>query len=120
MGLGHESMGRWADGNGVNPMTLLPAVAEQPSGALVTLATRVSVEPTGVRYKLATIEGADDQNNRPITPAVALADLSAGLTEAEEGDHGGLRELMVGGATKCCSEGGISHFHGLIRIFQRR
>ncbi|HEX9887427.1 MAG TPA: molybdopterin-dependent oxidoreductase, partial [Longimicrobiales bacterium] len=108
MGMGHENTGRFADGRGVRAVTLLPAVAEQPSGALVTLATRVTVEATGERYKLATIEGASEQHNRPIAPAVALADLgvaaAAGVAAeagagqaAEEGGHGALRELQLGG-----------------------
>jgi molybdopterin-containing oxidoreductase family iron-sulfur binding subunit len=106
--MGHENTGRFADGRGVRAVTLLPAVAEQPSGALVTLATRVTVEATGERYKLATIEGASEQHNRPIAPAVALADLgvaaAAGVAAeagagqaAEEGGHGALRELQLGG-----------------------
>jgi molybdopterin-containing oxidoreductase family iron-sulfur binding subunit len=31
MGGGHTDFGRWATGNGVNAMDLLPAVTEQPS-----------------------------------------------------------------------------------------
>src|SRR5690606_14750386 len=46
MGGGHTGFGRFADDRGVNPMTLLPPAVEQPSGALVHLATRVRVEPT--------------------------------------------------------------------------
>ena len=105
MGGGHTAMGRFADGNGVNPMVLLPAVVEQPSGALVHAATKVSVEPTGVWMRMATIEGSDDQRDRPIAPAVELAALSAVAgsagaqapgTEAEEA-HGERRELNLGG-----------------------
>ena len=43
MGGGHTEMGRWATGSGVNALDLLPATAEQPSGAFVTVATTVSV-----------------------------------------------------------------------------
>jgi molybdopterin-containing oxidoreductase family iron-sulfur binding subunit len=96
MGLGHTDTGRFADGNGVNPMTLLPAVAEQPSGGLVHLATRVTIEPTGVRMRPATIAGSDDQHARPIAMAISLDELStAGTAEAEE--HEPLRELNEGG-----------------------
>ena len=77
MGGGHTSMGRFADGHGVNPMVLLPAAVEQPSGALAHVATRVSVTPTGAWKRMATIEGADDQLERPIAPAVELAALTA-------------------------------------------
>ena len=37
MGGGHTAMGRWANDSGVNAIDLLPATAEQPSGAFVTL-----------------------------------------------------------------------------------
>jgi anaerobic selenocysteine-containing dehydrogenase/Fe-S-cluster-containing dehydrogenase component len=102
MGGGHTDFGRFAAlaaRGSVNAMHLLPAQAEQPSGALILQATRVSVEPTGRRYKLATIEGADTQENRPITPALALSAL--GHAEDEEhhegGDHGPHQELQAYG-----------------------
>jgi molybdopterin-containing oxidoreductase family iron-sulfur binding subunit len=104
MGQGHEGVGRYGDGQGVNPMHLLPAVAEQPSGGLVHLATRVSVEPTGVRMRPASIAGSDDQHGRPIAMAVALETLTGGSAvaqaedEAEAAGHGGpLQELQGGG-----------------------
>ena len=98
MGGGHTDFGRWANGNGVNAMALLPAVAEQPSGAFVTMATRVSVAPTGQRRRLVTNDGAHgDQHDRPIAPAVALAELGRGSEHAGEGDHGPLKELQGGG-----------------------
>ena len=75
MGGGHTDFGRWATGKGANAMALLPAVAEQPSGAFVTLATRVTLTPTGRGQRLVTTEGSADQHDRPIAPAVALADL---------------------------------------------
>jgi molybdopterin-containing oxidoreductase family iron-sulfur binding subunit len=108
MGGGHTNMGRYATGNGVNAMTLLPAVAETPSGAFVNLATRVEVQPTGQRRRLATIEGSNDQHDRPIAPAIALAALTGAVEEehAEEG-HGPLQELQgVGGFVPVDAEEG--------------
>ena len=106
MGGGHTAMGRYADGAGVNALELLPAVAEQPSGAMVTVATRVSVTPTGAGRRVATIEGSDDQHDRPIAPAVQLA-LLGEEAEAEEGGHGELRELQgVGGFVPVDAHGG--------------
>ncbi len=98
MGSGRTT-GRWAGGNGVNPMALLPALAEQPSGGLVHLATRVSLEPTGERIRLATIAGADTQHDRNIAPAVALSALGHADEgdHGEEGGHGPLQELQLGG-----------------------
>jgi molybdopterin-containing oxidoreductase family iron-sulfur binding subunit len=106
MGGGHTDFGRWADGNGVNAMDLLPAVAEQPSGAFVTVATTVSVTPTGERQRLVTTEGSSDQRDRPIAPAVALADLGHAEEEGE-GGHGPLQELQgVGGFVPVDAHGG--------------
>ena len=94
MGGGHTNMGRWATDSGVNALDLLPATAEQPSGAFVTLATTVTVEPTGKRRRIATIEGSNQQFDRPIAPAVALADLGHEETEDEGAHHDELMELQ--------------------------
>jgi len=97
MGAGHTSMGRYADGRGVNALDLLPATPEQPSGAMVTVATTVTLEPTGRRMRLASIDGANgDQHDRPIAPAVQLALLGQEAEAAEE-EHGELMELQGGG-----------------------
>jgi molybdopterin-containing oxidoreductase family iron-sulfur binding subunit len=111
MGGGHTGMGRFADGNGVNPMTLLAAAVEQPSGALALVSTKVNVEGTGVWKRMASIEGSDDQHDRPIAMAVELATLTGGTAVAEggaegeaaaegqeaEAAHGELQELNLGG-----------------------
>ena len=78
--------GRFADGNGVNAMALLPAEVEQPSGALLHLVTRVTLEATGGRRPLATIEGSSEQYGRPIAPAVALSTLGHGGSGGPEGE----------------------------------
>ncbi|MDZ7781330.1 MAG: molybdopterin-dependent oxidoreductase [Gemmatimonadota bacterium] len=109
MGGGHTNMGRWATGQGVNAVRLLPASAEQPSGTLVTVATTVTVTPTGERRLLASIEGSDDQHDRPIAPAVALAELGHAADEHAEEDahHGELQELQgVGGFVPVPGEDG--------------
>lgn len=107
MGGGHTGMGRYADGNGVNALGLLPAEAEQPSGALVTLATKVMVKPTGQSRRIATVEGSDDQHDRPIAPAIQLALLGEVEHEVEGEHHEELRELQgVGGFVPVPAEGG--------------
>ena len=109
MGGGHTNMGRWANGSGVNALALLPSESEVPSGAMVTLATTVTVTPTGERRRMATIEGSSDQHDRPIAPAVALADLGH-MEEAEHDEgHGELMELQgVGGFVPVPAEGGAA------------
>ena len=109
MGGGHTNMGRWANGSGVNALALLPSESEQPSGAMLTLATSVTVTPTGERRRIATIEGSSDQHDRPIAPAVALADLGH-VEEAEHDEgHAEFQELQgVGGFVPVPSEGGAA------------
>jgi anaerobic selenocysteine-containing dehydrogenase/Fe-S-cluster-containing dehydrogenase component len=110
MGGGHTDMGRWATGQGVNVMDLLPSESEQLSGGLVTLATTVSVSPTGERRRIATIAGSDDQHDRPIAPAVALAELGhAAEAEHEEDGHEEFKELQgAGGFVPVPSGGGAA------------
>ncbi len=110
MGAGHESYGRYAEGKGVNPMRLLSVVTEEPSGALAHLGVRVRVEPTGRWRRLATIEGSDQQFDRPIAPAVQLSALAAGeLAHADDHGHGPLRELQgMGGFVPVPVPGGGS------------
>jgi anaerobic selenocysteine-containing dehydrogenase/Fe-S-cluster-containing dehydrogenase component len=115
MGAGHSDYGRFANGNGVNAMTLLAAEAEQPSGALVHLGTTVILESTGSRRPLATIEGSSEQHDRPIAPAVAIAALAHGGSGGPqeegagthaEGSHGELQELQaMGGFAPVPTEG---------------
>ncbi|HET9949070.1 MAG TPA: molybdopterin dinucleotide binding domain-containing protein [Longimicrobiales bacterium] len=100
MGGGHTNMGRYANGNGVNALQLLPAAIEQPSGALVTVATRVTVTPTGERRRLATIEGADETHDRVIAMAVQLETLGRETEGNGEGEHEERQELQgLGGFT---------------------
>ncbi|MEX2526996.1 MAG: molybdopterin-dependent oxidoreductase [Gemmatimonadota bacterium] len=94
MGSGHEDYGRYADGQGVNAMTLLPTEVERPSGALVHMATRVTLEPTGSRLRLATIEGSSDQSNRNVSQAVQAG---VAAVAGYDGGHGTLQELQGAG-----------------------
>ena len=100
MGGGHTNYGQFADGNGVNPMTLLGAATDAGSGALALVSTRATVTPTGAWRWLTSPEGSSDQDDRNVTPAVALSALGHASDEADhaaEGGHGQLRELQEGG-----------------------
>ena len=105
MGGGHTAYGQFANGNGVNPMTLLPAVQDDASGALALVSTRATLTPTGEWRRLATSEGSSDQDNRNVAPAVALAALGHAVEE-EGGHHDELQELQeVGGFRPSETEG---------------
>ncbi len=109
MGGGHAGFGRFADARGANPMVLLPGEIEQPSGTLVHLATRVTIEPTGEWRRLATVAGSEDHRDRPIAPAVELAVLQSGEFEAPEPRE--FHELQaVGGFVPTETDGAAGEF----------
>jgi anaerobic selenocysteine-containing dehydrogenase len=57
LGQGHEKMGRYADGRGVNPFHMLDAVMDRKTGELATHATRVKISRTGERVRVVKDEG---------------------------------------------------------------
>ena len=114
MGGGHTDYGQFANGNGVNPMGLLPAVMDGDSGALSLLAAGVTITATGAWQRLVTNEGSSDQDNRNVTPAVALSALGHAEEDEEhaaEDEHGQLRELQeMGGFQPVETEGRAEDF----------
>ena len=106
MGGGHDDYGRFANGNGVNPMRLLPVAVDGASGTLALVSTRATVDATGAWRRLASTEGSSDQDDRNITPAVALSALGHAATEAEHDPHHQVRELQeAGGFQRVVTEG---------------
>ena len=100
MGGGHTDYGRYANGNGVNPMGLLNGATDAHSDAVALVSTRATVTTTGAWRRLTTNEGSEVQDDRNVTPAVALAALGHAAEEADHGaggGHGQLRELQEGG-----------------------
>ncbi|NNM83202.1 MAG: molybdopterin-dependent oxidoreductase [Burkholderiales bacterium] len=57
LGQGHESLGRFAKGVGVNPFAILNPVFEKDSGELAMFATRVSVRKTAESEQIVKDEG---------------------------------------------------------------
>jgi molybdopterin-containing oxidoreductase family iron-sulfur binding subunit len=58
LGRGHEAMGRYAKGYGVNPFGILDAVFDKETGELATHETRVSIKKTGARVLIVKDEGS--------------------------------------------------------------
>ncbi|HEX5363722.1 MAG TPA: molybdopterin-dependent oxidoreductase [Gallionella sp.] len=58
LGRGHEAMGRYAKGYGVNPFQILDAVFDQETGELAMHETRVKVSKVGQRVIVVKDEGA--------------------------------------------------------------
>ena len=111
MGGGHTNYGRFANDNGVNPMTLLPEAVDGVSGTLALVSTLVSVEATGAWRRLATTEGSSDQDDRNVAPAVALSALGHAAVAESQDAHGQVRELNeAGGFQRVETEGRAEDF----------
>ena len=111
MGGGHTEYGQFATGNGVNPMALLPAVQDDASGAMALVSTRATLTPTGAWRRVATTEGSSDQDDRNITPAIALAALGHEAEEDEGGHHEQLQELQeIGGFKPSETDGAAADY----------
>ena len=57
LGQGHESLGRYANGRGVNPFRILDPVFDRKTGELAMYATRVRVSKTGEHGHVVKDEG---------------------------------------------------------------
>ncbi|MFQ5428337.1 MAG: molybdopterin-dependent oxidoreductase [Thermodesulfobacteriota bacterium] len=76
IGQGHKLYGRYAEGRGVNPIEIIPAVVNNDSGAMALNCTRVKVEPSGGSGRLVKIEptakesGPPSDRGRPIVQTI--------------------------------------------------
>ncbi|MFI5279234.1 MAG: molybdopterin-dependent oxidoreductase [Gemmatimonadales bacterium] len=84
IGRGHAAYGRYAKGNGSNPLGLLAATADA-AGGLVFAQTKVTLAKTGSTEPLATTEGSSRQMGRGI----------ARLTPRREAGNGEERETLT-------------------------
>ncbi len=84
LGQGHGAFGRYAQGRGANPISLLSGEAEAESGALIWYGTRVALRRTGANQPLACTSGSDQSHDREIVQAISLAELQS---ETEKKDH---------------------------------
>jgi len=57
-GQGHTAYGRYAEGRGVNPLTIVAPQTDPDAGTLAWSATRCRIEKTGRRVRLARFEGS--------------------------------------------------------------
>ena len=58
VGQGHKAFGRYAEGRGANPLSVLAPLTDQETGALAWGATRVRMSPTGERIRIPKFEGS--------------------------------------------------------------
>ncbi len=71
MGRGHEEYGRYAKGNGVNPLKILSPVVDEKSGELATHATRVRISKVGRSEELPRLGGSEVQVGRRLVSTVS-------------------------------------------------
>ena len=83
-GRGHNAYGRYADGCGVNPMSLLPVAEDGKSGATLLAGTKAGVVKATGSSRLVTTEGSGRQHGRGIARALTVADLMAGKINPEK------------------------------------
>ncbi|HEY9516410.1 MAG TPA: 4Fe-4S dicluster domain-containing protein, partial [Gemmatimonadaceae bacterium] len=88
-GQGHSTYGRYAQGVGVNPGTVLPVGFDPSSGAFAWTGTKVKVTKVEEFLPLVTTEGSARQHGRGIAQAVRVDELANLGTEEEEHDMPG-------------------------------
>ena len=72
MGQGHEELGRYAKGRGVNPLKLLNPTKEEKTGELAMYATRVNVSSTGEDEVVVRLGASDTQVGRRFVVTVPV------------------------------------------------
>jgi molybdopterin-containing oxidoreductase family iron-sulfur binding subunit len=86
-GQGHEQFGRWASGQGINPLTVLAPTVHADTGAPAFAAALKAMENKGRSTELATTSGSKVAYHRKIAPTVDIQQIGckdshrkAGLT----------------------------------------
>jgi molybdopterin-containing oxidoreductase family iron-sulfur binding subunit len=74
LGRGHDRMGRFASGRGVNPVALLPPTADHDSGGFAWQGVRVKVTKTGAWVPPLKFQGEDSDHGRNLAEAVPMAE----------------------------------------------
>jgi anaerobic selenocysteine-containing dehydrogenase/Fe-S-cluster-containing dehydrogenase component len=85
IGQGHRAYGRYAEGQGLNPVALLPPELEPVSGAPFFTAGPIALKDTGRSMKLARTDGSRLQHQRKIALSVNLKDLAGPEPNEEHG-----------------------------------
>lgn len=74
LGQGH-SVGRYAQGIGVNPLEILSPKFDRHTGEFALYATRVQVRPTGRRDRVVKLATSDSQRNRRLVRTRSITEL---------------------------------------------
>ena len=85
IGQGHLLYGRYAQGTGLSPLTLLSAKTDPDSGGSSFSADKVSIQKTGRTMKLAHTDGSRTQHDRTFALSVGLEELKKGQPHKKSG-----------------------------------
>jgi molybdopterin-containing oxidoreductase family iron-sulfur binding subunit len=85
IGQGHELFGRYAEGVGANPFSLLPAEMEPFSGSPCFSVPLTSLNPAGDPVRLAHTDGSRVQHGRKIALTVEFNELGQEKREEQKG-----------------------------------
>jgi anaerobic selenocysteine-containing dehydrogenase/Fe-S-cluster-containing dehydrogenase component len=85
LGQGHSAMGRYAAGQGTNPVALLSPEPDATSGGPNWAVAPVSLKKTGQRLEPANTDGSRFQHGRKIALSVSMDHLHAGEKHAKPG-----------------------------------
>jgi len=77
IGQGHSAFGRYARGQGLNPLNLLTATVDNASGGPVYTVPLARMAGTGQNQPLASTSGSPSQHGRKIALSVPLAEVAA-------------------------------------------
>ncbi|MCF8079544.1 MAG: 4Fe-4S dicluster domain-containing protein [Desulfobacterales bacterium] len=85
IGQGHTAMGRYAEGEGQNPLKLLPSGADPRHGGAFFSIDPVTIHSAGLRRELAHTDGSRIQHGRKIALTISTEELDAGRPVEREG-----------------------------------
>ncbi|BBO77277.1 Fe-S-cluster-containing hydrogenase [Desulfosarcina widdelii] len=84
-GQGHTDYGRWASGQGTNPLSLLDPSTHADTGAPSFVAALKNMQKTGRAVQLATTSGSRVAYHRKIVPTVAVEQIGHKSGHGKEG-----------------------------------
>ncbi len=85
IGQGHEALGRYAEGQGENPLALLSPDPDPVSGSPQFSVEGISITATGQTVPLASTSGSRIQHGRKIALTVDLATVRKGIPQKKAG-----------------------------------
>jgi molybdopterin-containing oxidoreductase family iron-sulfur binding subunit len=85
IGQGHQTYGRYAKNQGVNPIAILPPEADPQSGGPVFSAVDIKIRKTGQTLKLAAMYGSRTQQGRTFALSISTAELGQGKRPKKTG-----------------------------------